>query len=78
MIMGRVKALTTEEIQSLQVDAALRLMGENTRAMAEISAELGQALIELGQAKLKVDTLKEDKRTIIEINKALGAIAKFS
>lgn len=74
----KIVTLTPEEIQSLQGDAALRLMGENTRTLTEINAELGQALIEWGQAKLKVDTLREEKRTIIEINKALGAIAKFS
>ena len=74
--MSRIKVLTPEERQTLQVDAALRLQAENTAVMAELSDEIGQALIELGQAKLKLDRLKEEKRTIIEIQKALAMIIK--
>ena len=68
--------LTDEEIQSLQADAALRLMGENIALMVKINNEIGRATSELGQAKIKLDKLKEDKKTLIEVNRALKTIVQ--
>ena len=76
--MGRVKTLTAEERQTLQVDAALRLQADNTQALVDIGEEIGQAMIEFGQAKLKLDRLREEKRTVIEIQKSLSMIIKHA
>lgn len=72
----KIKTLTPEEIQTLQVDQALRLLGENASLLNQLNAEIGQAIQELGQAKVKLDKLRNDKQTIIEINRALKVIAQ--
>jgi hypothetical protein len=76
--MSRVKTLTAEERQTLQVDAALRLQADNTQVLADLNDEIGQAMIEFGQAKLKLDRLREEKRTVIEIQKSLAMIIKHA
>ncbi len=69
-----IKKLTIDEIQSLQVDAAMRIIAENSNLLVEINNEMFTALNELGQARLKVEVLKEKKNTIIEQNRALKSI----
>jgi hypothetical protein len=74
--MREIKMLTNEEIQTLQVDAALRIIGENTTMMIEVNNEIGRATAELGQARIKLEKLKEDKKTLIEVNRALKTIVQ--
>jgi hypothetical protein len=69
-----IPKLTKEEIQTLQVDAALRLMGELTTTLTELNADLGFAISELGNARVKVEKLKADKQTCVEILRALKVI----
>lgn len=71
-----IKILTPEEIQTLQVDAALRLIGEYTTLLPNINNDIGQALIELGQAKLKLDRARNDKETVIEMLRGLKVMAE--
>lgn len=69
-----IKKLTIDEIQSLQVDAAMRIIAENSNLLVEINGDMFTALNELGQARLKVEVLKEKKNTIIEQNRALKTV----
>ena len=74
--MPEFKTLTPEEIQTLQVDAALRLIGENTVHLSRLNIQIGQAISELGNAKVKLDQLKNDKSTLIELQRALKVICE--
>lgn len=67
----KIPKLTNEEIQTLQVDAALRMVGKLTNVLVEINKELGMAISELGQSRVKVEKLKADKQTVIELQRAL-------
>ena len=71
-----IKKLTIDEIQSLQVDAAMRIIAENSNLLVEINNEMFTALTELGQARIKVEVLKENKSTIIEQIRALKTIVQ--
>lgn len=73
-----IKTLTHEEIQTLQVDAALRLIGEYTTQLVSLSNEIGQAIMELGKAKYKLDGLKNDKQTLVEMMRSLKVIVTNS
>lgn len=70
-----IKTLTTEEIETLQVDSALRLIGEYSTHLNTIRKQISEATIELGRAKMKLDILKNDKQTIVEMIRALKTIA---
>ena len=69
-----IQKLTIEEIQSLQVDAAMRIIATNSNLLVEVNCEMFTALNELGQARIKVEVLKEKKSTIIEQNRALKVV----
>lgn len=69
-----IPKLTKEEIQSLQIDAALRLIGELTSTLVDLNADLGFAISELGNARVKVEKLKADKSTVTELLRALKVI----
>ena len=69
-----IPKLTIEEIQTLQVDAAMRLIATNSNLLVELNNEMFTALNELGQARIKVEVLKEKKSTIIEQNRALKVV----
>lgn len=73
-----IKTLTTEEIQTLQVDQALKLLGEHTQIRLDLNTELSEALIEFGRVKLKIAKINEDIKTIQQIDKNLAMIVKFS
>jgi len=68
--------LTEEEINTLQVDAALRLIGQNTVLLVRLNRQIGQAMIAFGQAKIHLDKLREEKRTLIELQRSLKVIAE--
>ena len=69
-----IQKLTIEEIQTLQVDAAMRIIATNSNLLVELNNEMFTALNELGQARIKVEVLKEKKSTIIEQNRALKSV----
>jgi len=69
-----IQTLTIEEIQSLQVDAAMRIIASNSNLLVEINNEMFTALNELGQARIKVEVLKEKKSSVIEQNRALKMV----
>ena len=71
-----IKILTPEEIQTLQVDAALRLLGENANALVKLNNEIGQVLLEKGNLEIRFQQLKHTKQTIIEMNRCLKAISQ--
>jgi hypothetical protein len=71
-----IKTLTPEEIQTLQVDSALRLVGEYTVLLSRLNKQIGQAIIDVGRAKTNLDTLKNDKGTIIEMLRSLKVICE--
>jgi hypothetical protein len=74
--MEKINQLTIEEIQSLQVDAAMRIIASNSNLLIGINNEMFTALNELGQARIKVETLKEKKSTIVEQIRALKTIVQ--
>lgn len=71
-----IKTLTPEEIQTLQVDQALRLIGEYTVILSRLNREIGEAIIQLGQAKTKLDQFKNDKSTLVELLRSLKVICE--
>lgn len=71
----KIPRLSKEEIQTLQVDAALRLIGELTNGLADLNQDIGEALIEKGKAETKLAGLRNDKQTIIEMLRSLKVIA---
>ncbi len=71
-----IQTLTIEEIQSLQVDAAMRIIASNSNLLVEVNNEMFTALNELGQARIKVEVLKEKKSSLIEQCRALKTIVQ--
>jgi hypothetical protein len=70
------KVLTPEEIQTLQVDAALRLIGEYTALLSRMNRQIGEAIIAKGKAEVDLNGLKNDKQTLIEMLRGLKVIAE--
>lgn len=73
-----IPKLKPKEIETLQVDAALRMIGTLASIMVDINTELGCAIGELGQARVKVEKLKADKQTVVELNRALKVIVQVA
>lgn len=71
----KITRLTNEEIQTLQVDAALRLIGELTNSLADLNQETGEAIVAKGKAEIVLAGLRNDKQTIIEMLRSLKVIA---
>ena len=72
----KIQTLTTKEIQSLQADAALRIIGTNTQILVEINNLTGQALVEKGRVDIKLHQLTNDRKTVIELNRALKTMVQ--
>ena len=70
----KIQKLTSQEIQELQLDQALRVMEENVNTLGDIERELFDCIGEAGKWKIKVDQLKSLKSTITEMNRALGKV----
>ena len=77
------KTLTPEEIETLQVDQALRLVGEYTVVLSKSNREISEAIKGLGQAKNSVNDAssvlqqaRNDKQTIVEMLRALKVICE--
>ena len=73
-----IPRLTKEEIQSLQTDAALRMIGDLTSTIIDINCEMGLAISELGIARVRVERLKADRSTVVELMRALKVIVQGS
>jgi len=69
-----IASLSPEEIQSLQVDQALRIMGMIDQALAELNKEMYQANAEYYEAKRKLDDLKNTKSLLVERARNLKSI----
>ncbi len=69
-----IQKLTPEEIQTLQVEAAQRILALNVNILAEANNELFLALRELGEARIKLEQVKNKKSTVIEQNRALKSV----
>lgn len=75
--------LTPEEIATLQVDACLRLIGSNTVLLNRLGRQIGKKMLEVGQIKQSLGkaenelaSLKEDKKTLIGLQRSLKCIAE--
>jgi len=74
--MRDVKPLTPEEANTIQVDAALRKMGELDEALYELNLEIAQAEEEYFKAKRNLEILKQTKQIIVERMRNLKAIVQ--
>lgn len=70
----KIKQLTPEEIRDLDVAAAQRVIAENSLILNQINDGLFTATRKLGEARIEVEQLKNDKSTVIEINRALKSV----
>lgn len=71
-----VASLTPEEIQSLQADQALRIMGRIDVALAELNKEMFTATAEYFDSKKKLKNLEFIKDNLVERARNLKAIVK--
>ncbi len=71
-----ITALTAEEIQTLQVDKALRIMGLIDQALAELNKEMYLANANFYEAKRELEDLKNTKSLLVERARNLKEIAK--
>ncbi len=72
----KIPKLTNKQIETLQVDAAIRMMGKLANTTVDINRELGLAISDLGQARVKVEQLKADKQTAIELMRAIKVMVQ--
>lgn len=73
---GTIERLTVEEIETLQIDGALRLLGQHSNHLIEINQSIADALQERLIADCKLNKLKSTKSTLIQNMKALECIAR--
>lgn len=71
-----VKNLSPEEIESLQVDSALRLLANHTVHLNTINSELSKALQAEAQARCLTIQLKHAKSTLVSNMRSLECIAR--
>lgn len=71
-----IKTLSHEQIQSLQADAALRLIGEHTVLLSKLNSQIGKAILAKGKADISLQTLQNDKKTLIELLRALKVVVQ--
>ncbi len=74
MLKYSIQKLTTQEIQELKYDAAMRIIEQNTNTLMDIENELFNEIGELGKHRIAVEQLKSLKSTIIEQNRGLKAV----
>ena len=71
----KLPTLTPREINTLQVDAALRLVGQYSTLLVQANEEVTTCLIKYGKAKINLECAKERKKTIGELIRALKVVA---
>lgn len=74
--MIKVPQLTDEEVQTLQVDAVLRILGLITRRMTELNAEIISATNRYYQAKMDLEILKSELKTLNDTGRHYGTIVR--
>jgi len=74
-IKDKLKKLTAQEIQELNVHAAQRMTLENTNLLIDLEKELFDATRNLGEARISVEQLKSYKSAIVETNRALKSVS---
>lgn len=74
--MKDIKPLTPEEANTIQVDVALRKMGELDEALYELNLGIAQAEERYFEAKRNLEILKQTKSIIIERLRNLKAIVQ--
>ena len=72
----KIPKLTNKEIETLQVDAAIRMIGKLANTLVDINRELRFAISDLGQARVKVEQLRADKSTVIELMRAIKVMVQ--
>lgn len=72
----KIQTLSAEQIQTLQVDAAARIIGTNLELLTQLNQEIAEAQVKVGHAQIELNQLKNDKSTIIEINRNLKVICQ--
>ena len=73
-----IASLTSEEIQTLQTEAALRIMGQIDVALCELNKEMYIANAEYYEAKRNLDDMKNTKALLVERARNLKAIVSNS
>lgn len=73
-----IASLTDEEIQTLQVEQALRILGQIDQAFTALNAELFEANAAFYEAKKRLDSLKYIKTTLVERARNLKAIIQHA
>ena len=73
-IKDNIQKLTSEQIQELQMDEAMRIIAINVNNMADIETALFDVAGELGKYRILSDQLKSLKDTCKEQNRALKVI----
>ena len=73
-IKNNIQKLTSEQIQELQMDEAMRIIAINVNNMADIETALFDVAGELGKYRILSDQLKSLKDTCKEQNRALKVI----
>lgn len=74
--MIKVPQLTDEEVQTLQVDAILRILGLITQRMSELRAELISANNRYYEAKRDLENLKNELKNLVELSRTYKVIAQ--
>lgn len=72
----QIKSLTSDEIQSLQYDAAARLLLEHSNLLIILNDQLQEANRERLQAQIKVDQCKNSMRVIKQNMTAFQTICR--
>ena len=70
----RIQKLTAQEIQELQMDAAMRIVEENVNLLGDLEKVLFDEIGEFGKHRIVVEQLKSLKSTITEQNRALKVV----
>ena len=73
-ILSDIKNLTHEQIETLQTDAALRLLGGHTVILNKLGSQIGQAILAKGKADITLQQLVNQKKTLVEIMRALKVV----
>ena len=69
-----LQKLTSEEIQTLQLEAAQRILAGNANILVEINIELINAIDRLGKARVELEKWKSTKSVVIEQNRCLKSV----
>ena len=70
----KIERLTVDQINTLQVDAALRLLGSYSNQIIDCNQLISQALIAKGKADIALMQLKNDKSCLVELCRNLKVL----